>query len=124
MNADMLKQRLKILNEIDALIFKCNCVRAEEIQECPNCKQLCKYGEKLMKLVGKRKVIKIKSNKKLGRKPKITMTKDEYLDLRNASKTDKEIAVMINVSHQAIKYWKKKNGIITKNNLRRRKEIS
>lgn len=78
-----------------------------------------------MKLVSKRKGIKIKSNnKKLGRKPKITMTKEEYLDLRNAKKTDKEIAVLINVSHQAIKYWKKKNGIITKNNLRRRKEIS
>ena len=77
-----------------------------------------------MKLVNKRKFIETKSNKKSGPKPIITMTKAEYLDLKKDKKLDREIAEMYKVSPCTIRNWKKKNGIITKNNLRRRKVIS
>lgn len=124
MNTEMLEKRIEIMKKVDALTNKCNCQAADEYNHCSNCKQLRKYGDKLMKLVNKRKFIETKSNKKFGPKPIITMTKVEYLDLKKDKKLDREIAEMYNVSPCTIRNWKKKNGIITKNNLRRRKVIS
>lgn len=121
MNAEMLDKRVAILKKVDALTNKCNCQAANEYNHCSNCKQLRKYGDRLMKLVNKRKFIETKSNKKSGPKPIITMTKAEYLDLKKERKLDREIAEMYKVSPCTIRNWKKKNGIITPNNLRRRK---
>lgn len=124
MNAEMLEKRVAILKKVDALTNKCNCQAANEYNHCSNCNQLRQYGDMLMKLVNKRKLTETKSNKKSGPKPIITMTKAEYLELKKDKKLDREIAEMYKVSPCTIRNWKKKNGIITKNNLRRRKEIS
>lgn len=125
MNVEMLEKRVAILKKVDDLTNKCNCQAANEYNHCSNCKQLRKYGNKLMKLVNKRRVIKTDSkNKKSDPKPIFTLTKAEYLDLKQNKKLDREIAEMYKVSPCTIRNWKKKNGIITKNNLRRRKVIS
>lgn len=125
MNVEMLEKRVAILKKVDALTNKCNCQAANEYNHCSNCKQLRKYGDKLMQLVNKRRVIKTDSkNKKSGPKPITTLTKAEYLELKKDKKLDREIAEMYKVSPCTIRNWKKKNGIITPNNLRRRKVIS
>lgn len=122
--SEIQQKRNEILKKIDALQSKCNCFSAEESSNCSNCKRIANYGDKLMKLVNKRKFIETNSNKKSGPKPIITMTKAEYLDLKKDKKLDREIAEMYKVSPCTIRNWKKKNGIITPNNLRRRKVIS
>lgn len=106
--SEMRQKRIEILKKIDALQSKCNCFSAEDFHNCSNCKRIAKYGEKLLKLVSKRKEsLPIK-------RTKVNLTKSEYLALKREEKTDKEIALMCNVCTDTIRNWKQANKIITK----------
>lgn len=123
MNTETLKKRIEILTKINVLLPKCNCLTAVEFNSCPNCKELTVYGQLLLNLGNKRKINNIKSNnKKPGPKSKITMTKAEYLDLKEAGKLDKEIAEMYKITVGTIKSWKNKNNIFARKKSEKRKE--
>ncbi|MDM5245738.1 hypothetical protein [Lysinibacillus sp. G4S2] len=121
MNAKMLEKRREIIKKIDALSSKCNCHTAIEFNSCPNCKEITKYGQLLLKLVNKRKsnnivelddFIPVKNSK-------VQLTKQKYLKLKSADKTDKEIAEICGVSPGTIKNWKIANNIVTERVIRR-----
>lgn len=106
--SEMQQKRIEILKNIDALQRKCSCETAIEIQNCPNCKRIAKLGQKLMRLVNKRK-----DSKPVDRR-KFKMTKSEYLAMKDEGITDKEIAKMCNVIPCTVSKWKMANGIVTK----------
>ncbi|MEB2279695.1 hypothetical protein LAV73_06730 [Lysinibacillus xylanilyticus] len=110
MNTKMLEKRIEILQKIDELLLKCDCVASFESESCSNCKEITDYGRKLLRLVNKRKA-KMENSKTL-KKSKVTLTKEEYLALKNVNKTDKEIAKLCNVSLRTIKNWKRANNIV------------
>lgn len=120
MNADMLKKRIEISKKINVLSYKCNCQTATEFNSCPNCKEITKYGQSLLKLVNERKsnniveldFIPVKNSK-------VQLTKQKYLKLKSADKTDKEIAEICGVSPGTIKNWKIVNNIVTERVIRR-----
>lgn len=121
MNAKMLEKRREIIKKIDALSSKCNCHTAIEFNNCPNCAEITIYGQSLLKLVNKRKsnniveldFVPVKNSK-------VQLTKEKYLKLKSADKTDKEIAAMCGVSPGTIKNWKIANSIVTERVIRRR----
>ncbi|MEA0564070.1 hypothetical protein [Lysinibacillus irui] len=108
MNVEMLNKRREVLKEINVLLLKCNCQVATEFQSCPNCKQIAKLGQKLLRLVNKRKDSKPVDGRKFN------MTKSEYLAMKDEGITDKEIAKMCNVIPCTVSKWKMANGIVTK----------
>ncbi|MFS0819652.1 hypothetical protein ABC382_22545 [Lysinibacillus sp. 1P01SD] len=106
--SEMQQKRIEILKKIDALQQKCSCETAIEIHNCPNCKRIAMLGQKLLRLVSKRK-----DSKPVDRR-KFKMTKSEYLSMKDKGFTDKEIAEMCNVIPCTISKWKMANGIVTK----------
>lgn len=121
MNAKMLEKRIKILKQIDALLPKCDCLTAVESESCSNCIEIAFHGQKLLRLVNKRKsnkiidlddVVPVKNSK-------VQLTKQQYLKFKSADKTDKEIAKMCGVSPGTIKNWKIANNIVTERVIRR-----
>ncbi|WP_445479152.1 hypothetical protein ACULLL_01610 [Lysinibacillus irui] len=117
MNVEMLEKRREVLKEINVLMTKCKCERADQIQNCPNCKRIANLGQKLLRLVNKRK-----DSKPVDRR-KFKMTKSEYLSMKDKGFTDKEIAKMCNVIPCTISKWKMANGIVTKPIRRKRAEV-
>lgn len=115
--SEMRQKRIEILKKINALQSKCNCLSAEDSYNCSNCKRIAKYGEKLLRLVSKRK-----DSKPIERRKKVKMTKSEYLAMKDQGITDKEIAKMCNVMPCTITNWKIANGIVTKPIRRKRAE--
>ncbi|SCY99168.1 MULTISPECIES: hypothetical protein [unclassified Lysinibacillus] len=111
MNADMLDKRVSILKKVDDLTNKCNCQAAIEYNHCPNCKQLRKYGDKLMKLLNKRTRMNTSVDIDPIRVSNIPLTKATYLDLKKERKSDSEIAGMLKVSPATIRKWKQLNRI-------------
>ncbi|MFJ7914459.1 MULTISPECIES: hypothetical protein [unclassified Lysinibacillus] len=121
MNADMVEKRIKILKQIDVLLPKCDCLSAVESESCSNCIEIAFHGQKLLRLVNKRKsnkfidlddVVPVKNSK-------VQLTKQQYLKFKSADKTDKEIAKMCGVSPGTIKNWKIANNIVTERVIRR-----
>lgn len=121
MNAEMLEKRREILKIIDALLPKCDCLCAMESESCLNCIEIAFHGQKLLRLVNKRKsnkiiylddVVPVKNSK-------VQLTTQQYLNFKSADKTDKEIAEMCGVSPGTIKNWKIANNIVTERVIRR-----
>lgn len=121
MNAKMLEKRREILKKIDVLLPKCNCLSAMESELCSNCIEIAFHGQKLLRLVNKRKsnkiidlddVVPVKNSK-------VQLTTQQYLKFKSADKTDKEIAEMCGVSPGTIKNWKIANNIVTERVIRR-----
>lgn len=113
MNADMRKKRVEILNKIDALTPKCNCVTATESENCSNCKEIQKYRKSLMGLVRKRRKVNASIDIEPVKSSNLPLTKAEYLKLKRDGKSDKEIAAMLKVSAGTIQNWKRLNNIKT-----------
>ena len=111
MNGDMLEKRVAILKKVDALTNKCNCETAIKMGKCSNCKQLTKYGQKLLTLVNSR----IRLNASIDRAPisssRLPLTKVKYLKLKKSGKTDRYIADMLGASCGALQNWKKLNHV-------------
>lgn len=113
MNADMRKKRIEILNKIDALTLKCNCVTDTESENCSNCKEILKYRNSLLELVMKRRKINASIDVAPVKSSTLPLTKAKYLKLKRDGKSDKEIAAMLNVSAGTIQNWKRLKGIKT-----------
>lgn len=121
MKSEMLKKRIEIIKKIDVLLSKCDCQTATEFQNCSNCKQIAKYGQKLLSLVNKRNTNILGMDYCLPVKnPKVQLTIQQYLKLKRAHKTDKEIAAICNVSPGTIQNWKKANNIEIERTSRKR----
>ncbi|MFJ8102816.1 helix-turn-helix domain-containing protein [Lysinibacillus sp. NPDC096212] len=122
MNADMLKKRIEILKKINVLSDKCNCQTAIEFQNCSNCKQIAKYGQRLLCLVNKRQASKFLDldDHAPVKNPMVQLTKQQYLKLKHENKNDKEIAAICNVSPGTIQNWKKAKGIEIERTKRKR----
>lgn len=120
MNAKMRKKRIEIIKKIDVLLSKCDCQTASEFNNCPNCLEISMHGQKLLSLVNKRNTkipdidycVPVKNSK-------VQLTKQKYLKLKSADKTDKEIAEICGVSPGTIKNWKIANNIVTERVIRR-----
>jgi len=114
MNAEMLEKRREILQKINVLMDKCQCQTAMESNNCSNCKQIAKHGQRLLRLVNKRNTMILDRDDYAPYKSsKLPLTKEKYIALKNASKSDQEIAMMFNVAPGTIKNWKKLNNIKT-----------
>lgn len=114
MNAEMLEKRREILKQIDALLPKCNCETALESIKCPNCVEIAIHGQKLLSLVNKRNTsILDNENYSPVKSSKLPLTKEKYIALKTANKTDEQIAMICNVAPGTIKNWKKLNNIKT-----------
>ncbi|MBG9453294.1 hypothetical protein ABE61_04155 [Lysinibacillus sphaericus] len=121
MNAKMLEKRREILKKINVLSDKCNCQTAIEFNSCPNCAEITVYGQLLLNLVNERKSGIIDLNDLIPVKnPKVQLTEQQYLKLKRANKTDKEIAAICNVSPGTIQNWKKANNIEIERTSRKR----
>lgn len=113
MDAKMLEKRIEIIKKIDALSSKCNCQSATEFRNCSNCKQIAKYGQKLLGLVNKRNTKILDENYAAIKSSNLPLTKEKYIELKRESKTDQQIAMMLNVTPGTIMNWKKLNKIKT-----------
>lgn len=113
MNGKMLEKRREILKKINVLSDKCNCQTATESNHCSNCKEIQKYGQKLLRLVNKRNTKILDENYAAIKSSNLPLTKEKYIELKSESKTDQQIAMMFNVTPGTIMNWKKLNNIKT-----------
>jgi len=89
MNEKMLEKRIEILKQIDALLPKFDCQTALESIGCPNCVAIAIHGQKLLGLVNKRNTsILDNENYSPVKSSKLALTKEKYLTLKKANKTD------------------------------------
>lgn len=114
MNVEMLEKRIEILKKIDALLPNCDCQTALESIGCPNCVEIAIHGQKLLGLVNLRNTsILDNENYSPVKSSKLALTKEKYLTLKKANKTDEQIAMICNVAPGTIRNWKKLNNIKT-----------
>lgn len=103
------KQRVLVLNEINKLLYKCNCTsKLSDNKDCENCKKIRELSQQYAMLNNPReKELDMRGDSKI----QLRIPVSQYLDYKKSGKSDKEIAAIHKVSPSCVSRYKKRNNI-------------
>lgn len=85
-------------------------------EECPTLKPIQAIGTELDNISNQRRInngkeITVEVKPKVGRKPKIKITAEEYHEMRNKGMSDTTIARKLGVVRESLLRWRKRNKV-------------